>query len=332
MQPRGHDTPSTVAIADATGFVFDGLGGAARQSPDDLPARLTAGFTWLHLQRDAPGNDARLDKAGLDGFVHAALVADETRPRCTFHGDGAVLILRGVNLNPGAEAEDMVSIRLWIEAARVISVGVRPLAAANELIAAIDRGQAPESTGGLVARLAIRLSDGAEPVVAALNERIDALEDAVSAPGIRGELADVRRAATQLRRYMVPQKDALTTLDMDEMGWLSQSARGRIREAAERVARLGEELDEIRDRAQIVQDQIIDARAEAMNRQMLVLSVAAAVFLPLGLITGLLGVNVAGIPGANWPPAFWVLCGFLLAVGAGLVWLFLRIGLLGRRD
>jgi zinc transporter len=51
------------------------------------------------------------------------------------------------------------------------------------------------------------------------------------------------------------------------------------------VARLGEELDAIRDRAQIVQDQIMDARAEAMNPQMLILSVVAAVFLPLGLIT-----------------------------------------------
>lgn len=96
------------------------------------------------------------------------------------------------------------------------------------------------------------------------------------------------------------------------------------------MARLGEELDAIRDRAQIVQDQIMDARAEAMNPQMLILSVVAAVFLPLGLITGLLGVNVGGVPGATSPIAFWVLCAALVLMGGVQVWLFRKIGLLHR--
>lgn len=75
----------------------------------------------------------------------------------------------------------------------------------------------------------------------------------------------------------------------------------------------------------------MDARAERMNRQMLVLSVAAALFLPLGLITGLLGVNVAGIPGTETPWAFWAVCAILGLVAAGQLWAFWWIGLIGRR-
>jgi zinc transporter len=37
---------------------------------------------------------------------------------------------------------------------------------------------------------------------------------------------------------------------------------------------------------------------------MYVLSVVAAIFLPLGFFTGLLGINVGGIPGAENPTAF----------------------------
>jgi len=321
------------SFPDASLVAFDGAGGAVVLEPDATAPVVGPGFTWLHLRRDAPGNDARLNAAALDGFVHAALVADDTRPRCTFHGDGAILILRGVNLNPGAEPEDMISVRLWIEQARIVSVGLRPLQALSDMLQALGRTHAPETPDALVAQLAVRLADRAEPVVAALNERVDALEEADGADmlkGARAELADIRRMAIALRRYMVPQKDALTTFDEDDLGWLAPAARSRLREAAERVARLGEELDAIRDRAQIVQDQIMDARAEAMNRQMLILSVVAAVFLPLGLITGLLGVNVGGVPGATSPIAFWVLCAVLVLMGGVQVWLFRKIGLLHR--
>ncbi len=60
-------------------------------------------------------------------------------------GDGWLVILRGVNLNPGADSEDMVSIRMWIEAHRLIALrpptfhddcrgshrGIRPLVRAE---------------------------------------------------------------------------------------------------------------------------------------------------------------------------------------------------------
>ena len=58
---------------------------------------------------------------------------------------------------------------------------------------------------------------------------------------------------------------------------------------------------------------------------MLLLSIIAAIFLPLGFVTGLLGVNVAGIPGAAYPYAFGIVCLVLLGTGAGLFWYFKKI-------
>lgn len=93
------------------------------------------------------------------------------------------------------------------------------------------------------------------------------------------------------------------------------------------MQRFGEELDAIRDRAQIVHDQIMDNRAEAMNQRMLLLSIVSAIFLPLGLLTGLLGINVGGMPGVDDPRAFWAVCLALVVLGAGLVWMFRKLGL-----
>lgn len=315
-------------------YVFEG-NATARAIPVDqalhhLPGGSGTAFTWVHLDRASGDTPKLLAMAGLDRFVIDALTADETRPRCTVHGDGVLLNLRGVNLNPGAEPEDMISIRFWIEEIRVISVGLRPLSATGDMLDAMERQQAPATPGSLVAGYAVRLADRAEPTVAKLNERIDVLEEQTldeKKVVERGKLANVRRSAIVLRRYMFPQRDALSTLEIEDMKWLVDRDRSRLREAAERVTRLGEELDAIRDRAQVVHDQIMDRRAETMNRQMLILSIVAALFLPLGMVTGLLGVNVGGIPGADNPWAFEILCAVLVVVGAAQVWLFKRIGL-----
>jgi zinc transporter len=317
-----------------TTFVFDGNGGRLAAAPTEEPGGTspdkTQAFTWIHLNRTAPEAIAWLNGAGLDGYVIDALTAEETRPRLSVHGDCALLNLRGVNLNPGAEPEDMISIRIWIEPGRVISTVLRRLMAVDDLREAIDRQQGPVSPGDLIAKLALRLADRAEPTIAKLNEDIDALEEQVPeklVPASRTMLADVRRSAIVLRRYMFPQRDALSSLEIEDFTWLKDHQRHRLREATERIIRLGEELDAIRDRAQIVHDQIMDMRSETMNRQMLVLSIVAALFLPLGLLTGLLGINVGGIPGTNDPWAFSIVCAVLVVIGAGQVWLFRRMGL-----
>lgn len=322
------DRPAVIA------YRLDGKGKGVRLDPAKA-ARSPASkaFDWVHVHlTDAPGRQW-LEEAGLDSHVLQALTAEETRPRCTVHADGILLNLRGVNLNPGAEPEDMVSIRMWIEDSRIVSVWLRPLFAVQDLFDSIERQQAPLTLGELVARLGLRLADRAEPTVSALNERIDDLEDqALSNPDVpvsRRELSDIRLTAIQLRRYLFPQRDALSTFEIEDMAWLMPHDRSKTREAADRVTRLAEELDAIRDRAQIVHEQIMDQRAETMNRQMLLLSIVAAIFLPLGLLTGLLGVNVGGIPGTESPYGFWVVTGLLLVVGLFQVWLFRKLMLKG---
>lgn len=68
-------------------------------------------------------------------------------------------------------------------------------------------------------------------------------------------------------------------------------------------------------RASILQDFIAVRVAERLNGTMVLLSVIAGVFLPLSFVTGLLGMNVAGIPGASSPTAFVVITLVLVAVG-----------------
>ena len=277
-----------------------------------------AAYRWTHVQGDVTYVAGALSELPLDPVVAAALSATETRPRCTPHGDGAVVILRGINLIEGADPEDMISLRIWIEEGLIISVGIRPLGALDDILSMVDRNRAPGSTGDMLASIALRLVDRADPVIADLNEVLDGVEDALDAGDIaetRRTISDTRRVAIALRRYLFPQRDALTTLEVEDFDWISQLAKGHLREAVDRLSRLCEELDMIRERCQVVQDHILDVRAEAMNQQMLVLTVVAAFFLPMSFLTGLLGINVGGVPLAQSDYGFWIICGLMVAIG-----------------
>ena len=253
--------------------------------------------------------------AELQEVVIDALLAEETRPRTTRIGDGLLIALRGVNLNPGADPEDMVSIRLWIDGRRIISTNRRELLSVNDIVEQLASGEGPRNTTDflveLLDRLTWRMSDTIETMedrAAELEE--DMLEGAHSE--LRFELANLRRQAITLRRYLSPQRDALSRLATENVGWIDDSARIEIREITDRLIRHMEDLDAVRERSAVSQEELLSRLSEQLNQRMYVLSIVAAVFLPLGFFTGLLGINVGGIPGAVDPAAFRVFSGLLL--------------------
>jgi zinc transporter len=311
-------------------YAFDGHGSGHLLDWDGLRAyRADEGWLWVHLQRDAPGSRNWLEReSGLDEILCDALLSSESRPRCESYGEGLLISLRGVNLNPGADPEDMVALVLWAEAGRVISVRRRRIMAVDSVRASIDAGRAPPTTGDFLATLAEGLVERVGPVVDALEEQVADLEEDIIAnrtDGIRLRLAELRRAAIALRRYIGPQREAMSRLLTQQADWISPTDRRWLREVADRITRYVEDLDAARERAQIVQEELAARVSEQINRNMYVLSIVAAVFLPLGLLTGYLGINVGGIPGADWRWSF-AIVGVGILVVAGLeLWLFRKL-------
>lgn len=279
-------------------------------------------FIWLHLNMNNDETRRWLrSEAGLPSAAANALLAGETRPRVSNFDEGVVVNLRGVNLNEGARPEDMVSIRIWADHKRVITTRRRRLKAAQDIREEIIKGAKITDAGMLVVKLAARLTERAEPYVLEIEDEIDALEDRIlhgDSSGARPMLADTRQAAVQFRRFVAPQRDALTRLASGETDLFNAQARTELREIADRVTRMTEEIDSARERAMVLQDQLTDQRAEEMNRNMMILSVVAAVFLPLGFITGLFGINVGGMPGVDDSAAFWIVSLVCLLIGGAL--------------
>ena len=134
---------------------------------------------------------------------------------------------------------------------------------------------------------------------------------------LRYDLAQLRKQTITLRRYLAPQREALNRLILEKFDWITDDYRMQLREISDRLIRHIEDIDAVRERAAVTQEELLSQISEQMNERMYVLSIVAAVFLPLGFFTGLMGINVGGMPGVEYEQAFWVVAA--LCVGVTLV-------------
>ena len=287
------------------------------------------GLLWIHLDSIIDETRAWLEnKSGLSQITIESLLDRETRPRNLVSDEGLLLILRGVNCNSGEDPEDMVAIRMLLSEQRIITIRYRRVMAIQDVTEAINANKGPCSAGDFLVLVAQRIADRMGDVVADLDENMDELEDSVLTAEIfalRSRLADLRRKGIGLRRYIAPQRDVLFRLMQERTSLLNDVDRAYLREVAERTARFVEDIDSARDRASITQEELNNKLSEQMNRAMYTLSIVAAIFLPLGLLTGLLGINVGGIPGAEYKWAFLLVVVILAAIAVGLIIWFRKI-------
>jgi len=238
---------------------------------------------------------------------------------------GLLIVLRGINRNAGADPEDMVSVRIWIEPGRMISVRHRRVIAAQEAMDGLNNGDGPKDVSELLMHLIERLADGIGMFIDSVEERMEKYESAVET----GELAELRTAVSKIRRevaavrrYLAPQRDALESLHRQAGFLLNTNELYLVREQSDRITRYVEDLDLVRERGLVLQEELLNRISQEQNARTYLLSIVAAIFLPITFISGLFGMNVAGLPGLENINSFWILSGVMLVISvATLLWL-----------
>ncbi|MDA8855850.1 hypothetical protein N9I82_01860 [Alphaproteobacteria bacterium] len=137
------------------------------------------------------------------------------------------------------------------------------------------------------------------PVVTSLGEEMDDLEEGVlygSANALREQVVSIRKKAIIFKRYMALQRDSITNLLETKIDWFADHNHHNMIEAHDNITRFVEELDSVRERSQVISNEVTNILTERLNKNMYALSVVAAIFLPLGFLTGLLGINYINLP------------------------------------
>ena len=303
------------------GRVLDGKGGGRIIGWEEARHWQPAGpheVLWLHQNRTAEGLQDWLETSlGIPEPTAELLVSDETRPRSFREGNAIVATLRGINFNPGAEPEDMVSMQLWADGARVVTLRRMPLQTPRHVLAHIDAGQGPEDAGKLITELVEVMIARMSRSIVDMNDHIDLLEASnieENADAILAKIATIRRNCLALKRHMSPQHEALERISRDAPAWFEDHDRREIAESIDRLGRYLDDIDISKESALVLQDEIRAGAVARSERTSYLLTIVAAIFLPLSFVTGLLGINVGGIPGVGDDRAFWIVVGMCGAI------------------
>ena len=303
------------------GRVLDGQGGARPIEWDEGMAWVPSApgeVLWLHICRNRPGVQDWLEtQLGVPEPTAELLTSDQTRPRAFAEGETLVGTLRGINFNPGAQPEDMISMQMWCDGRRLITLRRHPLQTPREVVAMLDRGNGPPDAGATITLLAELLIARMSQSIGDMNhvlDELDAMDADEHAEDMLKRISTIRRNCLSLKRHMAPQHEALEQISRDAPAWFEEHDRREIAESIARLRRYLDDIDISKESALVLQDELRARSLASSEHATYMLTIVAGIFLPLSFLTGLLGINVGGMPGMDDPDAFWsvvALCGFL---------------------
>jgi zinc transporter len=288
-----------------------GLQEASRWEP-------SAGPLWVHLDDSLPEARSWLKEERL-GFQPLLEALGQKMPQLlvkVVDKEHLLIVLRRRAVDqPTPDVTRYMWI--WLSPARAVTVLEGRSEIIQLLAQEIDSARGPKTIPDLLIHVLDLSVRRAELAVLQIDSDLTDLEyeETQGKPLATERPRAIRRRATEFRRFMTPYREILIQLRHIHLHWLRDNVAEQSHLLTEGATRVTEEIDTILERAQDVQDFLSDRRADELNRRIYFLTLLSAIMLPLTFLTGLLGVNLGGIPGADSPWAFPIFCVIIVAAG-----------------
>jgi len=187
--------------------------------------------------------------------------------------------------------------------------------------------------GYLAYALLDNLIDAYFPILEVYGERIEALETEVITrceADLIARIHHLKREMLVLRRAIWPHREAVNTLLREESPLISAETRIHLRDCYDHIIQVLDMVETYRELASGLLDVYLSQVSNRMNEVMKVLTIFAAIFIPLTFMAGLYGMNFTHMPELNWIWSYPALLLAMAMVAGGLLLFFRRRGWLGQ--
>ena len=309
------------------------------EAADIARARAMGGRLWVDIAGLA--DDDRLRELGnmfgLDPPTLADLVNIGRQTRLeTFEGS-SLIVTQFLQLDPDHRSPELVQLGLVQNREVLLSFRERPGPVFDPILERLQRPTSrlrSEALDYLLQALLDVAVDGAFPVVEALADRIDDIEDRILAgqgQNLMIEIHGQRRALITLGRLLWRQRDLLGRMLREEQ-MFRRETQVHLREIHDRSMQLLDLVETTRELASSLVEMQLSISANRSNQIMKTLTIMASIFIPLTFIAGIYGMNFERMPELSWPLGYPLVLLLMLAVALGLLWWFRRRGWLGADD
>ncbi len=306
-------------------------------SPDGLGDRAPGETTWVDIE----GVDVRVveqlaERLGIHPLALEDMVNLGQRPKveeyegCLF----VVVPLLGLPEDDGHLETEQISLLLLPDT--LLTVRERPSELFEPLRARLRGGKARIRGGGpgyLAYAVVDTVVDHCFPLLDALGERLERLEDSILAspdPEDLAELHVLRRILAEVRRSIRPLRDVLGQLLRDDSSLFTTETRLYLRDAADHVNRALDSEEVYREMVASLTEIYLTGVSNRMNEVMKVLTMIATIFIPLSFIAGVYGMNFDpaasrwSMPELGWAFGYPAVLGVMATVAAALLVFFRR--------
>jgi zinc transporter len=288
--------------------------------PDAEGGTPAPGDNWIDFEvEDDEGRQWLTSQSGLDDEIVGRLLDPASATYWRRFGQGFHFNVCAAVPTRDASAVAIVDFGIWLEPGRIITVRRSPVPVLDRAATACSTETGPSSAWDLLIFALSEELSRMEQNLHDLNTTIDQLEDEI----LTGEdespiqrIAELHKRLVYARRFRLPLANMTSFISSQGRSVIDGALRDELEGIVSAVAQHQEMLSLSIDRTSSLQGQIRDQLADSMNSATYRFTWVATVFLPLSFLTGLLGINVAGIPGDHDPLAFWVVCGALCLVAA----------------
>ncbi|MFL9922983.1 transporter [Herbaspirillum lusitanum] len=323
------DLPQALHLLyEPAGFIcaFRFNGGRAEQLKwnqvlDDRPA--PSAFTWVHVKTaDVKVQHWMQNGSGIPEHIQEFLLSSDTHPGLHAAAQGVYGTLTDIKMEIGDTGTEKGALHFYLDGGRLLTLRTQPLCSTNLLRQKVLDGAEFDNPMDLFAELLRCLADGFNLKLEALNDRVDDIEFSVLSdrrPEDRAELSSIRRQLAELRRYITPERRLLNQFNRLRPAWVPPAALEDLSHALDELNELHSTVEALYERAKLLQEEIASQMSEQMNRNLMALSILTALLMPATLVSGIFGMNVAGLPGLHDEGSFVMVMAIMIGLGVATV-------------
>ena len=304
----------------------------AATDPDALGAALAdpACLVWVDAEEESPASlEALANRFDLHPVTLDDFIGRDQRPKVEEFEQYVFLVVHALRAIRGDEL-DTEELHLALRQHALLTVHARPIDHVSRVFDRCLKDPRILQNGPsfLVYLLSDALVDGFFPILDALGDEIDALEDAVIENPGRTHMRrvfEVKRVLVQLRKVVSPQREVYNALSRRDYPYIESRTAVYFRDVHDHLVRAFEMIDSYRDLVGNTLDAYLAAISNRLGQVMKQLTVIATIFMPLSFLTGFFGMNFTSIPyDHRWLFVVLLLVMFLLPVL--MLIMFLRSG------
>ncbi len=297
--------------------------------------------TWISVA--GLGDTAVLEKLaevfGIHGLALEDVVNVHQRAKVEQYGQLQFVVARAASLDQDLHTEQ---VSFFLGADFVLSFheghGEGPFELVRERIRTSKGRNREEGPDYLLYSLLDAVVDGYFPLLEGYGERIEALEDLIiHKPDneIIFRIREIRRDLLMIRRSTWPLRELLNALLRDPIPHIMDTTRIYLRDCYDHTVHVIDILEIYRELGSGLMEDYLSSINNQMNQAMRVLTVFAAIFIPLSFIASLYGMNFntsrspLNMPELNWYWGYPFVLLVMAATAGGLLWYFRQKGWLG---